>query len=571
MADLEHSAADAQATFAAHVFAGLRSGGVTDVVLSPGSRSTPFVLEALRLQGQGALALHTVLDERTAGFFALGLAREGRLPVCVCTSGTAAAHYLPAVVEAGASGMPLVVLSADRPPELRDTGANQTIDQTHLFGWHVEAFVDLGAPGAAPRMLRAAERRALRAAVIARRTASPVHLNAPARKPLEGTAASHPGAAAAVFDPVPTADPEGIEHLAELLGSAARPLIVAGPGPARQGRALEDVRRLVECSGALLLADATSQFAALGDPVELALRTPAGRGLVDADFVLQLGESPIGKGWSQYASGRRRWILCERGWPDPTGDADGLVFGPIAASVRVLADALERSTKPKPQHPRRERLKRVSSEAVASLPWGETRALEHIARAVDASGARLVIGNSSCVRLIDLAAAPRATVHSQRGASGIDGLIAGTCGVATASRMPTVLVLGDVSFLHDVGALQELAKLDTPTVVVVLDDGGGRIFEQLPVVDALPTAAFEAHFALAHRWALEELGTGFGIRASSIANPTELDQALSMSLEHPGASVLRVVLPTHSVRDDLAALDAFVEDALARDLPGADT
>jgi 2-succinyl-5-enolpyruvyl-6-hydroxy-3-cyclohexene-1-carboxylate synthase len=366
-----------------------------------------------------------------------------------------------------------------------------------------------------------------------------------------------------VFDSVATADPEAIEQLAERLGAAARPLVVAGPGPARQGGALEDLRRLVEWSGALLLADATSQFAPLGDPIELALRTPAGRRLLDADFVLQLGESPIGKGWNQYAPGRRRWILCERGWPDPSGDADGFVFGPIAPSIRALADALARSTKPNHANVQRARLKVVASEAVAELPWGETRALQHIVRAVDASGARLVIGNSSCVRLIDLAAVPQATVHSQRGASGIDGLIAGTCGVATASRAPTVLVLGDVSFLHDVGALQELAKLETPTLVVVLDDGGGRIFEQLPVVEVLSTDAFEAHFALAHRWPLEGFGAAFGIRASSIANLAELDQALGMSLEHAGASVLRVVLPAHSVRDDLAALDAFVEHALA--------
>ncbi len=143
---------------------------------------------------------------------------------------------------------------------------------------------------------------------------------------------------------------------------------------------------------------------------------------------------------------------------------------------------------------------------------------------------------------------------------------AGRTGVERPAREDAVEGGGGGSFRHDVGELEELAKLQTPTVVVVLDDGGGRIFEQLPVVDVLPKDAFEAHFALAHRWALDGLGAAFGIRSSSIANPAELDQALHMSLEHPGAGVIRVVLPTHSVRDDLAALDAFVEDAFTQDL-----
>ncbi|HJL02849.1 MAG TPA: 2-succinyl-5-enolpyruvyl-6-hydroxy-3-cyclohexene-1-carboxylic-acid synthase [Polyangiaceae bacterium LLY-WYZ-15_(1-7)] len=552
----------AQTGWARALLAGLRAGGVTDVVVSPGSRSTPFLLAALR---EEALTLHDVIDERSAAFFALGLARAGRLPLLLCTSGSAGGHYLPAVMEAAAAGLPLVVLTADRPPELHDTGANQTTDQVGLYGRHARFFAELGAPAPGARARRGVQRRALRAATIARGPEpGPVHLNARARKPLEeAEGAPAPERAPRVFASMAAPDPAGLDAVAALLEQAARPLFAAGPAPLDRGALAGPLARLLEATGAPLFADAASQLAALALPgAELAAQTEAGRAALDADLLVQLGEAPIGRGWATLAKGRRRVVLAERGWPDPEGDAELLLRGPLGASVAGL---LERVT-PAPREAWAGAWRRVaeaSAHARGGLE-GELAAVGAVAAGLP-EGGLLVLGNSLPVRAIDLAGALPAGVGvvAQRGVSGIDGLVAGAAGVARGTGRPTALLLGDVSMLHDAGSLLLARGLEVPLAIVALNNDGGRIFEQLPVHGALEAAPFEAHFAMRHGLALAPIAAAYGLEARTLAGPDALGPALAAALEAPGATFLEVPVPPGSAAAATRGLRARFEAALA--------
>lgn len=560
---------DPQARFVAHALMGLVGAGVRDLVVSPGSRSTPLLLQAIRAEERGDLRIHDVLDERAAAFFALGLARAGAFPALLCTSGSAAAHYLPALVEANASGLALVVVSANRPPELQETGANQTIDQTKLFGDHVAAFVDLGLvaaeAAAQPTSFASAERRVRRVSELAKERRAPVHVDLPARKPFEGDAGELPRPTLEVRRARRRVDEALVDALAARLARAERTLITAGPTLVQDAAAPEDLRRIVASSGALLLADTTSQLAACGDPCELALRTEAGRALIAPDFVLQLGDAPIGRGHAglRVRPGGERWVVSERGWPDAARDATTILRAPLPELARALADALERSSARRASGwgDVRERLAAARDAARdACSEMGEAAALrgmlEALTPAVD-----LVVGNSLAVRLLDLVGAAPARVHHQRGASGIDGNLAGACGVAALGR-PTLLALGDVSVLHDVSSLALAARSATPVVVVALDDAGGRIFEQLPVHGAIDAERFERHFAHRHEQDLGAIARAFGLHVETPRGRVAVRDAVRDALARDTSTFLWVRLDPAAGREDLVALDRAASAAL---------
>lgn len=557
-----------QTRFVRHVVDGLVHGGVTDVVLSPGSRSTPILLAALR----SGLPIHDVIDERAASFFALGLAREGRLPALVCTSGSAPGHYLPAVMEASASRVPLVVLSANRPPELHDTGASQTIDQVRLFGGHVRAFVDLGAPHASERAMRAAQRRTLRAVLRARGPdPGPVHVDVGARKPLEELDAPHRlHAVPQVFGPSTAVNDAAVEALAARLRGAERPLLVAGPGPLAQRRWRDSVATLTEALGAPLAADAGSQVRFTGralafDGAEAWLRTDAGRALLDADLVLQLGDAPIGPGVARHLQDRPRVVVAAGGWPDPEGDAELLVFGDVTATLAALASRLGAPRAPwlAPTVARRATvaLARARAEALGGALC-QPGAVHAAFCALD-EGMRVVLGNSLPIRAVDLFVDVDRDLHVavQRGVSGIDGTLAGAVGVARASRAPTLAVVGDVTFLHDLGGLLLARGLDVPLVVLVLNDDGGRIFEHLPVYRALDADAFERHFAMAHGLRFSSAASLYGLRYVEATSHDAVSHAVRQGLRAPGATIVEVLLRPESARETNERLLAALERA----------
>ncbi|MBO6939279.1 MAG: 2-succinyl-5-enolpyruvyl-6-hydroxy-3-cyclohexene-1-carboxylic-acid synthase [Deltaproteobacteria bacterium] len=547
--------AAAQTAFTDAFVGGLASGGVRDLVVSPGSRSTALLLAARR----AGLRLHPIHDERAAGFFALGLARTtGAPPALLCTSGTAAAHYLPAIMEASATGLGLIVLGADRPPELHGSGANQTIDQSHLFGRHVRAYLDLGLADGSDATLRAAARRGAQAVVAARwPDPGPVHVNAPARKPLEPAAHSASIPRAPAIDlPRVVADRDALESVANWLSEGERPALIAGPAHPGLRDSRDAVLRLATALDAPLLADATSQLPSSIPAHDLAA------GLLDADRILQIGRPPIGSRIERWLAERPRVVLAERGHPDPGSTAERFVFGALDESLRALAEHTPSRSRPGWSERWRGLADTVERTREALLADGFHEG--HVARiALDRlpEAALLVLGNSLPVRHADLWARPtNVPVLHQRGVSGIDGLIAGAAGANVGASAPTLAMIGDVSFLHDVGGLSAARRCERPLVILVVDNGGGRIFEWLPVHGAIDDADFEALFAMAPAIDVEAAAKTFGHRYVAPRSPDSLASALDAALTHEGCTVVHAVASGGRVADSALA-DAILEAA----------
>lgn len=477
---------------------GLIAGGVRDLVLSPGSRSTPMVIAA---QARRGLSLTPILDERSAGFFALGLARGcGRPVALLATSGSAPAHWYAAVIEAEAAGVPLVLISADRPPELQGWGANQTIDQNRLFGTRARAFHDPGAPVDLPLALDGLLRLGLRAARESLGPhPGPVHINLPLREPL---VPRQPIA----FDPPPQGhadtDTERVPAAATCEGPHTLPI------PGQLTRHLRG-RGMIYCGPGSPDADLAealwSAAAALGVPVltdplcglrfgpaahgtrvtryKLISRNAAAARALRPDWVLRIGRPPISKTVSQWLAGVPV-ILIDPGrrWADPGHDLTVHLDLSPAPLLRALA-----ADPPAPADPAWRALWHQAETAAAraadawldAAPWCEAQVIRDLAAGLPA-GDGLLVGNSLPIRQFETWSGGRdapLAIFGNRGASGIDGQASTLAGI-NAAGIPTSALLGDLSLLHDLSGLLLLPPLDRPLVVV--NNGGGRIFDYLP-------------------------------------------------------------------------------------------
>mgnify|MGYP001083383396 CR=1 FL=1 len=495
----------------------LARSGLRHVVICPGSRSTPL---SMLCAGHPGLRVWLHIDERSAAFFALGMARALAEPVAVvCTSGTAAANFLPAVVEANLSRVPLVVLTADRPHELRDVGAMQTMDQVRLFGTHAKWFVDMALPEATTAMLRYARTCASRAVGLARTApAGPVHVNFPLREPLVPLAGPLPEAAhaapaawggregdapyTAVAAGERTLPPAVIDRLAADLSAARRGVIACGPDTPAEAAApiLELAARL----GWPVLADPLSGLRSLPagapagpviDAYDIFLRDGSVAAVLAPDVIVRFGALPVSKPFLLYLEryAERRQIVVDPGaqWRDPVLAASDMVYADPAGLCRALCQVLEAQAGGGPEtsgwmrawrrlNDETRQLLAQHVEAVAE-PF-EGRVFHELAAAL-AGDIVLYVGNSMPIRYMDAffpAAARRVQVLGNRGVSGIDGVVSSALGAAAASGRPVVLVIGDLSFYHDLNALlaAKLHGLDA-TIVVVNNDGGG-IFSFLP-------------------------------------------------------------------------------------------
>lgn len=529
---------------------GLATAGVQHVLVSPGSRNTPLVAAAL---SDSRLACAWVIDERSASFVALGIARATDRPVVlVCTSGTAGAHYLPAVLEAKYGRSPLLVLTADRPPELQRCGSNQTVDQRVLFGG-IPAW-DLGVPHPSDRALRAV-RQAAGHAVFATcpPEAGPVHINAPFRKPLApvepvSTAdiafvgrvdalLSSPLAQPGSTDPRP--DSDAIDRISRRMVAAQRGIVVAGPAPVCARSARDLVAQAAARTGFPVYAEATSQLRAAGLGAYLCLRAEDAVAYAP-DFVLQVGASPVATAWLRYIDQNEvpRAILADArhpagGWSDPAASAQEVVFG-VEESLRALIDALPDT-----------RLQPPSIGASPTPSFDEAGAARAAVEAMPAGGG-LLIGNSLAVRVLDEGAAALPAdvwVVSQRGVSGIDGLLAGAVGMAVAQPAPVLLILGDVTFAHDLGSLQ-LRRLveDRILTVVVLDNDGGRIFDRLPLAGTPLPERDRDFWRTPPGVDVEAVAEAHGWRTGVFTSSSSLTAAVAESMTQPGGTILRAVV-----------------------------
>jgi 2-succinyl-5-enolpyruvyl-6-hydroxy-3-cyclohexene-1-carboxylate synthase len=583
--------ADLQGEWARLVVHSLVEAGVREAVISPGSRSTPFTVAALE---QAGLRCISALDERSAAHYALGQARATGLPTLIlCTSGSAPANYFPAVVEASEAGVPLVVLSADRPPELLGCGANQTTDQVGLYGSHVRFFAQLGEPRADDLSLRAVKRSATRAVTEAvGLRPGPVHLNAQARKPLEPTEAQgedveiHALVDAILDEPLavamgtPIADQEVVESVARALDDAARPLVLCGPAPVQHGALRSDLRLLAERAGVLVASEASGQarFGAGSEAVLGALdtiwRTEQGAAWVP-DFVLQLGSNPTSKGWEDLCAAHRihRVAVHAWDWVDPASSAELILRADTGDLLRRLANERFAGTERDPAFV-------ANLRRAEALVWTAASELLHatgdelseaaVAREVrEAAPAEsaLVLGNSLPIRNFDTWVPPSETalrIFSQRGVSGIDGVVSGAAGVASCASGPTTLLVGDVSFLHDINGLQLAAKATSPLLVVCVNNGGGRIFEQLPIArqgkeEWLP------FFTTPHDASMASAAAVYGCAFESATTVSTLRSALKSAYARGGCTVVEAVVPPHGSAEQNHALRSAVEQALHRE------
>lgn len=581
------------------LFGSLADAGVRDVILSPGSRSTPFALAAMR---EPRVRCHTVIDERAAAFFALGQARMTARPsVLLCTSGSAGAHYFPAVVEASAANLPLLAITADRPTELQACAAPQTIDQVKLFGDHVRAFFEAGMPDESLGVLRGLRRMAAQAVLrTLSPTPGPVHLNVRARKPLEPAEPQSPEGEqlrarvrALLSSPiVSTVVPEAklssddLAPIVERCARAERGLIVCGPASFDddERRALYALARATRFP---LFCEATSQLrfsaheldgVAFFDAFDAVARSPWFKENVRPDLIVQIGGPPTSSACEAWLGGvaAERIVVAPHGWNDPQNNATTLLVADVAHTATAIARAVEAS--PERRTAARvlwtERIEEANRRAwacadahiAAETELGEGEATRVVVEKTPSSSV-LVVGNSLAVRHLDTWV-PRQSrdieVVCQRGANGIDGLIAGTFGAASVAGRPVTLLIGDVSFLHDVSSLMLARDLVSPVVIVVLQNGGGRIFEGLPLGRLLGFDAKELEpIVTPHSFSLGGAAQLFGHRHRAVRTRAELEGALGAAYAEPGCTVVEVIVPPHGARIANDRLFQRVAEAVA--------
>ncbi|MEZ4331910.1 MAG: 2-succinyl-5-enolpyruvyl-6-hydroxy-3-cyclohexene-1-carboxylic-acid synthase [Myxococcota bacterium] len=554
---------DAVYAFVARFFASLVASGVEHVVISPGSRSTPLAIAAAFTPG---LRSWIELDERAAAYFALGIGKATRRPAAlVCTSGTAAANYLPAVVEAHHARVPLVVLTADRPSELRDFGAGQTIEQPGLYGRHPRWCVEVPIPDAGEAAVRHAAILATRAVERATaRPAGPVHLNWPLREPLAPTPAARalltpaPAPAAPRFSRAEAAaDPRDVEELVAAVERGVRGVVCCGPmdPDAALARAVTDFAR---AAGWPLFADPASSLragewadAAIGlDAGDLLARAPGFAARMRPEWVVRLGDAPVSKAqrlWLEAAAPAAVWWLDEGGqWGEPSRQVTRIVQGGAAALLAAVAERLAtRGGGAWGEAFRSARARgRAALEAAIRAPeaFSGLAVAAAIGRALP-PGATLVASNSMPIRLLDLALSQRREplrVLCNRGASGIDGVPSTALGVAAAEPGPTLLFTGDLAFLHDLSGLLVARREAIPLAVVVLDDDGGGIFSFLPVADQGEAVAFERLFRAPHAIDLERAAALFELDYARADSMASLEAALAHALAQPRVSLVHV-------------------------------
>jgi 2-succinyl-5-enolpyruvyl-6-hydroxy-3-cyclohexene-1-carboxylate synthase len=534
--------------------------GVRRAVISPGSRSTPL---AIALWREPRIEVTVVLDERSAGFFALGTAlATGRPAAVLCTSGSAAANLHPSIVEADEAGVPVIVLTADRPPELRDIGAGQTIDQLKLYGDAVRWFCEVGTHEADDDGLLHFRAVACRAYAVAAGDPrpGPVHLNVPWREPLAPTpvegqvTATDPlaldGRGDAPLNAVaparPHADEALLDRIAERMESCGRGLIVAGRQ--YEARLAERIAALATAAGYPILAEPTSQLR----------RGPQDRSLVISSYdhiarerpghleprlILRIGDLPTSKPlrqWLAAIGGLEQIVIDPVGeWREPTRRAETIVRADPLVTARSLSERLLRM--------------RPGASAIAGSPFAVAwlEADRAVREAVDdrlerleelsepgiwsALGRALRDGDSvlaaSSMPVRDLEAFLRpgpegVRFAANRGANGIDGLVSTAAGLAAASGARTWAVLGDLALFHDLGGLA--VARDLPDLrLVVIDNSGGGIFHFLPQAEAMAEAEFEALLGTPAGLDPEAAASMFGLTVVVPESPAELDEALT--------------------------------------------
>ncbi|HEY2334776.1 MAG TPA: 2-succinyl-5-enolpyruvyl-6-hydroxy-3-cyclohexene-1-carboxylic-acid synthase [Solirubrobacterales bacterium] len=543
----------------------LARGGVRLAVISPGSRSTPL---AVALWRQPEIEVSVIVDERSAAFFALGAAQAMGAPVAMlCTSGTAAANYHPAICEADESALPLIALSADRPPELRGIGAGQTIDQIKLFGSSVRWFCEVGTHDADDDGLLHCRSVACRALAAARGEPrpGPVHLNLPWREPLspapvEGAVTATDPLALEGRDgrPLTAVTPIDMEPSTFLLHEVAGHISDTGAGVIVAGRQLdpelrEPLAQLAKASGFPILAEPTSQLRCgphdrshVVSAYDRLLRDERFRESVRPELVLRFGEMPTSKPLRSWLakSGADQIVIDPRcGWNEPTQRAAALLRADPTELAAGWAARLGNQQRPPPSRwldAEAAARAALSSELEAPEEMTEPRLHFALGRA-HADGDLVYTASSMPIRDQEAFLAPSETdalFLCNRGTNGIDGLVSSGIGAARASGRPTTIVTGDLGLLHDIGGLAALRDVSAPVRIVVINNQGGGIFELLPQADLLPEDEFEALLATPRDVDVARAANLFDLPYRKLSSVEHLGEALAA-----GTGLIEVEVP----------------------------
>jgi 2-succinyl-5-enolpyruvyl-6-hydroxy-3-cyclohexene-1-carboxylate synthase len=567
----------------------LARGGLRHAVISPGSRSTPL---AVALWRQPEIEVTVIVDERSAAFFALGAAQASGDPVALlCTSGTAVANYHPAVYEADESALPLVVLSADRPPELRGIGAGQTVDQIKVFGSSVRWFCEVGTHAADDDGLLHYRSVACRALAAARGETrpGPVHLNLPWREPLAPVPVE--GAVTAT-DPLALQGRDGrpltavtridlepsdflLDEVAGHIGDAISGVIIAGRQLDPELR--EPLAHLARVSGFPILAEPTSQLRCgphdrshVIASYDLLLRDERFARSVVPDLVLRFGEMPTSKPLRAWlaASGASEIVIDPySGWNEPTNRASALLRADPTELASGWATRLEKEARGAPEAWIEAELAAqagLAAEFESAGPLAEPalhRALGQAHRDGDLvyTASSMPIRDQEAFLGVETA---DVLFLANRGTNGIDGLVSSGIGAAHASGRPTTIVTGDLGLLHDIGGLAALRDVSTPVRIVVIDNDGGGIFHFLPQEKAMAGEEFEALLGTPRGVDAEKAAALFDLPHRRLERLGDLSEALAS-----GTGLIEVKVDRQSNVEAHRRLSETVQEALAP-LPG---
>jgi 2-succinyl-5-enolpyruvyl-6-hydroxy-3-cyclohexene-1-carboxylate synthase len=538
--------------------------GVRHVCISPGSRSTPL---ALAIANEPSLKSWVHIDERSCAFFAIGISRALGEPVALlCTSGTAAANFFPAVVEARSAGIPLLVMTADRPPELRDVGAAQTIDQNRLYGAHAKWFVEVALPEATPQMLRYA--RALAGRAVAQALESPpgpVHLNFPFRDPLVPAAGSDLRINEGRADGRPwvklrtsrrSLDDKAAAIVAARISHARRAIIVCGPQ--YDSELAIPLGQFAHSIGAPILADPMSQVrwgshdrSAIIDRYDAVLRHEKTSSLLEPDLIIRIGGTPTSKALLQFLERQGSApliVIAESQWPDPSLLAEEMVRADPATACGQLAEIISRNPDRNTEWLDRwldaDRVARAALEqhsCTITEPFEGAAVADIVAVLPDA--ATLFVSNSMPVRDLD-AFAPgddrNIRVLCNRGANGIDGVVSSALGAAAADDRsgPLVLLIGDLALYHDMNGLLAAKTYGIDATIVILNNDGGGIFSFLPQAQ-LPDH-FEKLFGTPHGLHFEDVASIYGATYERAHDSASIRRGVADGISRGGLHLVEV-------------------------------
>lgn len=532
--------------------------GLTHVVISPGSRSTPL---AILCTEHEQIKEWVVIDERSAAYFALGIAKQTKKPVAlVCTSGTAAANYFPAIVEAHYARVPLIVLTADRPHELRGIGASQTIDQINLYGQFVKDFQEMALPESTPEMLKYVRNRATRAVRYAEQDVpGPVHINFPFREPLmpditlknlwgeqNGRCYNYAyNGEKRLREPI-------IEDLYAKIAGNKRGVIVCGPQV--NEKLAEKIIALSEQLQIPVLADPLSQLRAgnhskntIIATYDMILRFQSLREKLKPDFIIRFGAMPVSKNYLFYVEEHEDvlQIVVEdnEAIREPTNHPSEYVF----ANSRLLCEDLvimaQEAETDQTWLTTWQKLNETVIQELDTLTEGAITEGEAVQQVVDfiPDEAVIFVGNSMPVRDLDTFFVPtdkQISVHANRGVSGIDGTVSTALGVAATTDKHVILLIGDLSFYHDLNSLLIAKHYNIKITVLLINNNGGGIFSFLP--QAQDKKHFEALFGTPLDIEFEKTVTMYGGNYEMVSNKETLRMALQNANAIERISVIEV-------------------------------